>query len=373
MSHLSMHQLSRYIGDIYSCALSSDGLRELMELLTKVTASNSASIRIEDEKKQLVGGRSFNQQADLNDSYQQKFYKHDPYRLWLLEQTGGCFYASYMVPGIQKAYQNSYYYNECGRMLGVRYAMAAFFIDADSNLIRIGFHRPESMKSYISQNVIGMNLLLPHIKQALSMKRRIDEAVLNKSFLFSSDSSRDVAVFILNADNKILERSNQAETMIEKGVVSPKDEYFRLGIKRYQARFIEILEVAKQSTSVIMDFNESGSQFARMESGGVAYQIKVEPWQRINSLGFMESGTIVTLKKEECVANPPKHIAQLYGLTHTESEVASLLCQGISVKEISSQKQVKESTVNFHLKSIYQKLGIRRNTQLVQKVYQSLI
>jgi two-component system, NarL family, response regulator len=52
-------------------------------------------------------------------------------------------------------------------------------------------------------------------------------------------------------------------------------------------------------------------------------------------------------------------------LTARETEILTSLVAGLSNKELSSQLHVSEDTVKFHLKGIFQKLGVLDRTQAV--------
>jgi LuxR family maltose regulon positive regulatory protein len=53
-----------------------------------------------------------------------------------------------------------------------------------------------------------------------------------------------------------------------------------------------------------------------------------------------------------------------HGLTEREMEVATLAAKGMSNKEIASALFISESTVRFHLRSVFSKLGIDRRSKL---------
>jgi DNA-binding CsgD family transcriptional regulator len=52
------------------------------------------------------------------------------------------------------------------------------------------------------------------------------------------------------------------------------------------------------------------------------------------------------------------------GLSPREKEVASLLLQGQSAKEIAVKLEITISTVNFHIKNLYKKLNIGSRSEL---------
>ncbi len=53
------------------------------------------------------------------------------------------------------------------------------------------------------------------------------------------------------------------------------------------------------------------------------------------------------------------------GLSNRESEVAELVTQGLSNKEVASRLFVTEKTVKFHLTNIYKKMNVKSRAQLI--------
>ena len=61
-------------------------------------------------------------------------------------------------------------------------------------------------------------------------------------------------------------------------------------------------------------------------------------------------------------------VAAALGLTPSESQVASMLAAGVSVRDIALMTGRQENTVYKHLKQMYRKLGISRQADLVRLV-----
>ena len=59
-----------------------------------------------------------------------------------------------------------------------------------------------------------------------------------------------------------------------------------------------------------------------------------------------------------------------YGLTGREQTVTSLICRGRSTREIGARLHISESTVQDHLKSIFDKTGVRSRRELVAAILQ---
>lgn len=76
--------------------------------------------------------------------------------------------------------------------------------------------------------------------------------------------------------------------------------------------------------------------------------------------------------REVVVPAPPgferdaRNVASL-GLTPRELQVLELIAEGLSNKEIATRAFVSENTVKTHAARLFDKLGVRRRTQAVQR------
>jgi DNA-binding CsgD family transcriptional regulator len=61
-------------------------------------------------------------------------------------------------------------------------------------------------------------------------------------------------------------------------------------------------------------------------------------------------------------------VMDAYGLTHQERALSALVFQGLSTAEISARLHITEHTVQDHLKSIFDKTGVRSRRELVATV-----
>jgi len=59
-----------------------------------------------------------------------------------------------------------------------------------------------------------------------------------------------------------------------------------------------------------------------------------------------------------------------YGLTRQEQTLTRLVCRGLSTRELSESLHITEHTVQDHLKSIFDKTGVRSRRELVAAILQ---
>ena len=62
-------------------------------------------------------------------------------------------------------------------------------------------------------------------------------------------------------------------------------------------------------------------------------------------------------------------VTRASGLTQREGELVALLLEGLSTRELAARLFISPHTVQDHLKSVFQKLGVRSRRELVSNVF----
>ncbi len=99
-------------------------------------------------------------------------------------------------------------------------------------------------------------------------------------------------------------------------------------------------------------------------------QIGVHWYLAATALGFMALGLWAGLYLTTTPADPqppPREAALRLGLTRRESEVLTLLAQGMSNKEIARGLGLSPNTVKTHLARVFEKLQVKRRTQAIRR------
>ena len=72
-------------------------------------------------------------------------------------------------------------------------------------------------------------------------------------------------------------------------------------------------------------------------------------------------------------ANSPRNVSHdlltgLYGLTQTEAKLVQLMSNGMTLDEAGQELEISVNTVRTHLKHVFHKTGLNRQTELIQRI-----
>ncbi len=78
-------------------------------------------------------------------------------------------------------------------------------------------------------------------------------------------------------------------------------------------------------------------------------------------------GARITQPRSATVFEKNSRVIETLGISTREYQVLQLLANGHSNQEIAEQLYISKSTIKTHLVHLYQKLGVSRRTQAIQK------
>ncbi|MEZ4869626.1 MAG: response regulator transcription factor [Caldilineaceae bacterium] len=115
---------------------------------------------------------------------------------------------------------------------------------------------------------------------------------------------------------------------------------------------------------ILTAFGDGESIQGALQLGAEGFALKTEsPMQTIDAIRQVAQGRLVFPRaaRRWMVNTAPKGPE----LSAREREVLDALARGLPNAEISAQLNISENTVRFHLKNIYEKLGVTNRTEAV--------
>ena len=210
--------------------------------------------------------------------------------------------------------------------------------------------------------------LAPHIRQFARVRRAMADAqALGASLAELLENGR--AGFIqLDRRGRILEANDRARDILlkrdglrdEEGVLAAEIQGEDAELQRLLAHALPLYGVQ----------GAGGSMKITRRKARAPLVLEIHPVRKMGTdyRGWQVGALVLVVDPAARPRVDPDLAAAVLGLTPTESRVAVALATGQTVAGIAAAPGCAESTVKTHLKRVYRKLGIRKQTELVRRV-----
>ena len=266
-------------------------------------------------------------------------------------------------------FENSDYYLEFCRLLGIEHALIAYLGEADGVKAWLNVARGDEAGAYGPEDAAVLQTLVPHLNRAMRIFAVLKNTRSEKSAYMDTLDSIKLATLLLAEDGRIAGMNDLAEQLLaQSGIVATAQGQLRLSSQSDQAAFAALFDaVVHRNTGYgVMSLGEEGSEplnllLRRFEPPSAG--IRSEP----------PFAAILYLKdpREQFHARA-EAVAVLYGLKPTEARLAVAIASGASIKEAAIRLGMTEQTARTYVKRILQKTGVRRQADLVQLITSGL-
>ncbi|HUH91628.1 MAG TPA: hypothetical protein VL742_00595 [Casimicrobiaceae bacterium] len=201
-------------------------------------------------------------------------------------------------------------------------------------------------------------LVSRHVARAVAMRRRIERTQAISAHAAAALDRLGFGIAVLDRRGRVLVRNAFAARLCD-GTEGPAwGSDLRAGMAGRILRPLINTVLAGHGAKVASVPREGGGCWA-------VWIAALPPW---NGLAIDAPGGAIVLIGAPQVRRSPKaeDLMILYGLTHSEAELARALVGGATLKEIAGVRHVKLSTVRTQLLSLLGKTGFNRQAQLTR-------
>jgi len=358
------------IESIYDAAMDADKWPVVLAQLSRLLSSESVGLYLQNSTTdQVQVPRFIGLEEAYIRSYDEYFAKVNPW-----------FNAGLMVPGrVLTDRDIDIFYNEPGRYLktvfyndwlrkqGFRYAMGGT-LQAENNIfINFTYFRSGCLKGYTNEDIHSHKILVPHLQKAVALSQRLDQVNLTKLASEASINHLPSGVVLLGESGRIIYASKIADNIFNEndGLTIKKQKIIAKNPtdnRRLQTNISNTLALRQQKK-----LTDSCHLSVSRSAGAKPYHITVLPVS--NNLPFFTVERpvlmMVLTKSDKILTCDPVYWQIRFGLTDAELSLVKLIVEGISVKEVAKMLSIKYETARWHLKSIFQKTEVHRQSELV--------
>jgi len=336
--------------------------REILRLSEQVFKAESGNFFLTGGSDQKV---SFDQviTRGIDDKFlslfRQYYYKLDPFYRQVFPPHTSVITTEQVIPF--KDLIDSEYYNDFLKHQSIHYEMVIYLKSRSRKMGVVALFRPQKAGDFSIEEVVKAELMVPYLTGALE-KTIVSEQVTKSEGIIKSITSdlTNKGIIILDENLEPIYQNEEAarlSSVLSQAGVNGENSHGELPHQLYLC-----CQEFKKSILAGRLAEPSEKEHQRLMRVGEE-QILI----RLHRLPFGEQSTLFLIYLEPDKPSFPQK-ENKFGLTRREMEVINLLSLGLKNLEISAKLFISEHTVENHLKSIYQKLGVKNRTSLIHRL-----
>ena len=308
-----------------------------------------------------------------------------------------------MLP--RKDFLASPFYREFLSLQGIAFVCAGIVFAGSSDLpaTALSVFRDIHEPDFDRDDIAWMKLLVSHVSRSLGLMMRLDKALVQNASLLASFDRLSLGVVLLNdkmqvvhlnqAAHKVINRSDglfitaqqelecvPSTAWTDKLVPRPSKSHARTLRNGQRASLLRWLRDLRDAPITDPQHFMQGYVVSRLgdDNNKLYYVLQCAPvpasngssraWQ-VDGQGNKQVRFAVFITDPQAVQLPSvERLGELYGLTPTEVKVACEFARGHSYKQVAQRLKISEDTVRAHIKQIYPKTRVNRQSDLVRLV-----
>ncbi len=300
--------------------------------------------------------------------YRERYFSSDPF---VNLPEGRPVTISEFLP--QEQFQSSEFNQLFLKPTGTRYILGVDFRASGDMRARFRVSRSESSRDFGMEERAICTLLLPHLRQSVEIFAKLSRIASERMLYAGTLNQMAVGTIILDPHGRILDTDRIAEALLKQGDgVASRNGVFSLEDRGAGARLHEAIRKIAAADRAGRSIVEA----IRVErpSGKRDFGLIVKPAPHPAYLDDQHAAAIVVFisDPDRHTAMAPAALGKLFGLTPAEASLAVLLGDGLTLDEATHALGTARNTGRAHLRSIFAKTGVTRQTMLVRLIVTSL-
>ncbi len=370
-SKISQNQLLELITHICDAGLDDDHWPYALHLLTTAFQAEQSNLRLIDtERGQINRIYHYNKDPHWLKAYMKYFVKIDPWMKLVQQHTKGFIVCSHRVIPDSEIRKTEYYCDYV-EPSDSHYGIGGLIYLNPTSKITFSLQRSLNSGKFSCGHLDLIRQLVPHMSRSVLINRKTRKLEFDRVTLRDSLSQLNSAMVVVNQHGKCLFVNHSAEKLSrEHHGISLSTKGISLSSPPDNDRLQQMIFNATLNRSDLTVPIAGGMQYHYPGSENWV-SILVSPLNpdQVN-FGFETTrcALIFLSEKQPKLGLSASIISQIYGLTKAEARVAALLCEGLTLNEISEKLHNSNNTIKHHLKSVFQKTDTRRQAELVNLI-----
>lgn len=274
-----------------------------------------------------------------------------------------------------ESWRSSDYYLQYCKQQNVFHVMGVDITPPSGGVFRFRITRAPSREDFSAADRALCDMLIPHMSRALHIHSLLGHKNSLSTLYAQAMGRLSIATMILDGNGHLLETNQVAREMLATGdglkIVGGRLEASYPGDNKRLYKSIRAAACSSPNGRIAL----AEAQSVARPSGQVSLGLVVEPVPQ-QDWDEGESQPAVVIYCRDAVGQPLLSTAitrQVFGFTPSESALAMELANGMSLEEAASSLGIRRNTARAHLRAIFSKTGVRRQTELVRLMLNSVV
>ena len=361
------------LGTLYGSALSNGQWGPFLKRMIDLTGSRSARLLLLNQGANTVQ-RSI--KVNIDDSAHQRYVEHFvnlcPWRTELGEKPTGQLYSTYLDFSCrQPTFYQTEFFNDWARGLDIHHGVCGTVYSTEQHKVQLLIQRTGGQGYYSREETNLINSVLPHMRQALRLSAQMADREARLTSALNAAQSHPLPFVLFNANGQIRYLSPQLEQAAPMGLRFTSDgvEFTDPNLNPpFKAALQRLTGQAAHCQSLEWRFEVPRPHCPPLYCLLTPVFPGAEP-----NLPFWQTDIHAALYIRDPLAQIGRRHQQLvtaYGLTDTEARLALDIALGLELKSLAARAPPSIHTLTSQLKSVFNKTGCSRQSQLAALVNQ---
>jgi DNA-binding CsgD family transcriptional regulator/PAS domain-containing protein len=371
---IALSRVDGLIGSIYEGATQSPPWHSALELLKAELKAKHVTLMLRppspDSSGVMINTGPVTAQGQQ--SYETHFFALDPFvRL----KEGEVVTAEELIG---RSWLGSPVYLEYLKPLDIRHLLGTDIYTAEGIECRLRITRSHDARPFSADDKALVRCLLPHLKRSIQLHARLDFLECERQLFAGTVNRMLLGMISFDAGGAILETNQEARRILAEkdGITLSGNTLVAHGstegreLQRMIRQALMPAPAASQGPAVVEALAVTRPS-GRAKLGVLVKAIPLGQWSESRH----RPAVVVFLRDPESNAVQPSHelVRRLFELTRMEATLALLLAEGYTLDEAAEKMNVRRNTARTHLRSIFCKTGVTRQTMLVRLLLNSVI
>jgi DNA-binding CsgD family transcriptional regulator len=245
--------------------------------------------------------------------------------------------------------------------------------ELDGTRFTLWVFRERSRPAFNSEELSVCEMLVAHVRRSMELSQRIGANEIERTLYSNVIDRLCVGVVILDLTGRVVKCSHKAE----EALAARDGLQLQAGkLRATSAKEDRDLQAAIKAAIQIANTGEAPSSRGlalTKVSGNRSLGVIVQPLQGVQRAGVTTAPTVaIYIRDPEANSDVESELVrQLFDLTPAEAAVARRLTAGLSLEDAANSLDISRNTARAHLRSIFSKSGITRQTELVRLMLNS--